>query len=103
GQMQRGNMLESMQIVSKLISNSVCVSDSVFPDVLAKMYNSSAQVYIPADINGGGERAVLEARACGRTVEVEFDNPKLKELLKVPVWDEHYYADQLKEGIEKCL
>ncbi len=103
GQMQRGNILESMQIVSKLISNGVCVSDSVFPDTLAKIYNSSAKVYIPADVYGGGERAVLEARACGRPVEVEFDNPKLKELLKSPVWDEHYYADQLRKGIEAQL
>ena len=60
-------------------------------------------IYIPASTIGGGERAVLEARACERNVEVEPDNPKLQELLTCTVYEEKYYASQLKRGIKKCL
>jgi len=62
-------------------------------------YNRAKIVYIPANIIGGGERAVLEARACGCKVEVEPDNPKLQELLNCPLWDTNYYTDQLVKGI----
>jgi hypothetical protein len=67
---------------------------------LARYYQNAKCVYVPADIYGGGERAVLEARASDCIVKIEEDNPKLKELLDSPLWDEHYYAIQLKKGIE---
>lgn len=43
----------------------------------------------------GGERVVLEARQLGVDVQIEGDNPKLKELLSSPVYDHSYYAEQL--------
>ena len=64
---------------------------------------SSKNVYIPASIQGGGERAVLEARACNIKVTIEDDNPKLKELLTSQIYDHHYYSDQLNYGIKKCF
>ena len=107
GEIQKGNMSESIKIMGSLLLEGVAVSDMVEPEVLANIYNSSARVYIPAEINGGGERAVLEARACGRPVSVEQDNPKLIELLH---WNErsgvpnhHFYSEQLLLGIESCL
>jgi hypothetical protein len=103
GQIQRGNLNESLGIVANLLINGCGVSDNVPPETLAKMYNASRVCYIPANIIGGGERATLEARACGTVVEVEPDNPKLLELTTSPVWDHHYYAAQLKKGIEACL
>jgi hypothetical protein len=52
-------------------------------------------VYVPDDVFGGGERAVLEARSLGVQVAIEDDNPKLKELLTSPIYDHVYYAQQL--------
>lgn len=103
GEIQRGNPTESLSIVSKLLGGGVFVSDMTYPEVLSNIYNMSKVVYIPADIFGGGERAVLEARACGVSVEVEPDNPKLIELLNSHIWNENYYAEQLEKGIESCL
>lgn len=103
GQVQRGNMGESLSIVSQLLLEGVAVSDMVHPMDLRKILLSAKKVFIPADINGGGERAVLEARACGVEVEVMPDNPKLQELVKSEVYDHFYYAKQLKRGIELCL
>ena len=103
GEIQRDNWQESFDIISDLLLGGAGVSDMLYPTKLRDIYNSSAVVYIPAEVNGGGERAVLEARACGRPVEIEKDNDKLKELLNCPLWDERYYASQLKKGIESCL
>jgi len=103
GEIQKDNMSESMGIITDLLKNGVGVIPQQSTESLKKLYNITSTVYIPADIYGGGERAVLEARACGCDVEVEDDNPKLKELLTSPIWDENYYASQLKKGIELCL
>lgn len=103
GEIQKDNMSESMEIITDLLKNGVGVIPQQSTESLKKLYNITSTVYIPADIYGGGERAVLEARACGCDVEVEDDNPKLKELLTSPIWDEDYYASQLKKGIELCL
>lgn len=103
GQIQKGNLQESIDIIGDLLLGGVGISDMVSPESLVKFYYMADTVYIPADINGGGERAVLEARACGRRVEVESDNPKLQELLTGPIWEHGYYANQLKEGILSCL
>lgn len=73
--------------------------DYVDYSLLCKYINQSKLVYIPASLNGGGERAVLEARSCGVPVEVEKDNPKLMSLLDGKIYDSKYYAEQLKEGI----
>jgi hypothetical protein len=66
------------------------------------IYQNSKNVYIPANINGGGERAVLEARSCGCNVEVENDNPKLKELVYSKIPSHIDYADNLLKGLS-CL
>ncbi len=104
GEYQDNNSIESDYIITKLISNHVMVSNMVTPYNLSNIYNWSRTVYIPADINGGGERAVLEAKACGCKVEIEDDNPKLKELLNLDKIPSHVdYALKLVEGITSCL
>jgi len=107
GEIQKNNISESVDIIGDLLYNQIMIPDMVEPEKLAMIYNSADKIFIPADINGGGERAVLEAQACGVPVEVENDNPKLKELLtwtergRIP--DQYWYADQLKCGIESCF
>ncbi len=103
GEIQRDNWQESFDIISDLLLAGVGISDMLYPTKLRNIYNCSETIYVPADINGGGERCVIEARACGRPVEVEGDNPKLKELVDGQVFDHHYYAKQLKKGIESVL
>jgi hypothetical protein len=103
GQIQEGNMEESFSIISELTAFGVAIQGEVSPEILAKYINASKCIYLPATISGGSERSVLEARACGTPVEIEKDNPKLAELLTSPIWDEKYYADALKKGIESCL
>lgn len=103
GQIQRNNPEESLGIINGLLYDGVMVSDMVEPERLADLYRSSELCYIPADIMGGGERAILEARACGIDVECENDNPKLKELCTGPIPTEVDYAKALKKGILSCL
>lgn len=66
---------------------------------LSKIINKSKLVYIPADINGGGERAVLEARACNVPVQVEPDNEKLTSLVKGPILTHRNVYEGIKESI----
>jgi hypothetical protein len=66
---------------------------------LAALIQSSEAVYVPDDYLGGGERAVLEARALGVRVVIEGDNPKLAELLTSPIYDHAYYAAQLNYAL----
>lgn len=103
GHIQEGNMEESFGIISELIAYGCGVMGETSPETLANMIRAAKKVYLPATITGGSERSVLESRACGTEVEVEEDNPKLQELLTSPIWDHHYYAAQLKKGIESCL
>lgn len=103
GEYQEGNKFESMQIAARLLENGIMVSPHIDPFSYSLILHCSRTAYIPADINGGGERAVLEARACGLNVEIEADNPKLEELITSPVYDHHYYAKQLKKGIFSVL
>ena len=103
GQFQKGNPTESVQIIRELITGGVMVSDEIDPIELSWFYHLSRTQYIPADLIGGGERSILEARACGLKVEVEEDNPKLKELVECELKDHYYYAKQLKDGIKEAL
>lgn len=104
GEYQEGNEAESMEIVRKLIKGGVMVSNMRNPMDLSNFYCWSRTAYIPADIYGGGERAILEARVCGLNVEIEQDNQKLKELVEWnPIPDHHWYAKKLKEGILSVL
>lgn len=104
GEIQEDNLAESIPIVNKLLAGGVIISGMMSPANLAHFYNISRTCYIPADVNGGGERAVLEARACGLKVEIEGDNPKLQELVSVnsiPTENDYYKA--LKKGITSIL
>lgn len=56
-------------------------------------------MYAPQTYDGGGERAVLEARAIGLAVEVAPGNPKLRELATSPIWTAEYCAARLAVGI----
>lgn len=89
--------------IARLGLRGVRVQRSVPYEDLAGYYYTARRVYVPTDLSGGGERAVLEARACGTPVEVEMDNPKLMELLESPIWDHRYYARQLTYGLELLL
>lgn len=100
GEIQKDNFTESMEIITDLLKNGIGVIPQLSSEDLCKLYNITKTVYIPSTFYGGGERAVLEARACGCQVEVEDDNPKLKELLTSFVEDHYYYASQLKKGIQ---
>ena len=103
GEIQRDNWQESFDIISDLLLAGVGISDMLYPTKLRNIYNCSDTIYVPADLNGGGERCVLEARACGRLVEVEDDNPKLRELVDGQLFDHHFYANQLKKGIKDAI
>ena len=85
--------------VSRLIKGNVTVLDFVQYSELARYYNMSKLCYIPCTLHGGGERAVLEARACGVPVKIEPDNLKLKEMLDSEIYTSIYYADQIHKGI----
>lgn len=99
GEYQEDNEQESGEIAKMLLRGGVAVAPMVNPYDLATMYHWSRKLYIPADIDGGGERAILEARASGLPVEIEDDNLKLKELVDCEIYDHHYYANQLRRGI----
>lgn len=93
------NTKEGEKIKSFLVENNIEVLDFIDQESLSDYINKSKLVYIPASINGGGERAVLEARSCNAKILIEKDNPKLQDLLRSEIWDHNYYAKKLKEGI----
>lgn len=103
GQIQQDNPVESMKIIARLLAGEVAVSPMVDPEKLAIIYNLTKTVFVPADLIGGGERAVWEALSCGCRVEVEEDNPKLKSLLKEEPTNQEWYASALIAGIKSCL
>ena len=103
GHYQLNNEEESSKIVKSLVRDGVGVFPAVTCEELAEFYWRARNVYIPANIYGGGERAVWEAKACGCNVVIDKDNPKLQSLLDEEVKDHHYYYKQLKRGIESCL
>lgn len=90
----------SSKLIKALSLDHVIIEDFKDYATLAEKYNQSQVCYVPCKLHGGGERAVLEARACGIDVLIESDNPKLNELLDSPIWDSSYYAAQLKKGIQ---
>jgi hypothetical protein len=55
---------------------------------------------------GGGERVLLEARACGmpaEAIELAPDNLRLSEFLACPVFDTAYYASQFAFAIRRAI
>lgn len=103
GEFQFNNPLESRRIWEILEDDRIVCKDMVTSENLVYEYNRAKTVYIPSDIYGGGERAILEARACGCRVEVEEDNPKLKEVKDMPLWTHLDYSKKLKEAISKFV
>jgi glycosyltransferase involved in cell wall biosynthesis len=95
--------LSDKSLVDALRHTGVSIHDFVTYEELASYYNKSKLCYIPCPIHGGGERAVLEARACGIPIEIEPDNHKLKELLTSGIWSSEYYALQLEKGASSFL
>lgn len=90
----------SKKTLLSLQKNGIELKDFVSYSELAFLYNSSKSCLVPTKLHGGGERSVLEARACQLPVEIANDNPKLKELLTSDIWDHNYYYTQLKKGIQ---
>jgi hypothetical protein len=71
---------------------------------LAGLIHRSKEMYIPSTIQGGGERAVLEGKACGVAVTVEPDNFKLLELIELEQVPSHLdYANALHEMLQSVV
>lgn len=86
GELERNKNIDIMPFVEySQLSNYLCLAKTL---------------YMPAAINGGGERAILEARHCGLRIKIESDNPKLLEIKKSPIWDSQYYSRQILKGIK---
>lgn len=91
-------------LIAQLRAGGVEVRPYVALEELRELYWSAQRTYVPCTLDGGGERAVLEARACGCEVVIEEDNPKLREVMeRSGAWDERYYANQLGKGIEMAF
>lgn len=97
-----GDLLEAdRKLLTALRQSGIEVVDFVDYTTLAGYYRRARNVLVACTLQGGGERAVLEARACGATVHVADDNPKLQQLLhQSAIWDHGYYAAQLLAGYE---
>lgn len=73
------------------------------PKDLREFILASKMVYIPASLQGGGKRAVWEAKACGVPVEVAEDNPKLLELASSPVENQEDYAHAIQTQLKMLV
>jgi hypothetical protein len=89
----------AQKAIATLEASGVIVREEVPWAELMSIVASSSAVVVPDDWRGGGERAVLEARACGTQVIVADDNPKLQELRTGPIYSTLYYAGQLELGL----
>ena len=95
-------MPEGPEIVEELRRRDITVLNEVSYFELAKWINQAKEVHIPSTELGGGERAILESKACGvPSIRIENDNLKLKELLDGPVLSHITYAGMLHKGISK--
>lgn len=89
--------------------NGIAVLPWVPYSVMPYIINASENVYVAADVMGGCQRTVLEAKACGVPVAINSDSPKLLELQNLTredilnEWSEESYAKKLKKGIESIL
>jgi hypothetical protein len=98
------NSIYCKKIISRLQQKkNIEIKPFVEYSRLSYYFAEARTLYIPATIYGGGERAILEARSCGLKIKICLDNPKLKEIISSPIWDSHYYANQLHKGIESVF
>ncbi len=93
----------SPQTLARLHEAGIEVRDFVPYAQLADLYNSARAVFVPCPLQGGGERAVLEGRACGCEVTIADDNPKLASLVDVPVRSHTDYAGHLLAAIDAVV
>ena len=86
--------------VASLREAGVIVANSMgsYAD-LAAILRMARNVVVPTPIWGGGERATLEARACGAHVWVADDNKKIQDLLCGPIPSHDNYARDLLIGL----
>lgn len=98
-----GEIHGARDAVERLRRADVMVKDFVPYDELAEIYGRTKTLLVAADLQGGGERAILEARACGVEVVIARENPKLQGVADGPVHDHIYYAGQLLAGIDSCV
>jgi len=89
----------SKHLLSLLKEHQVKIVNFVAYEELTNYYNLSKKCLIPTTLHGGGERSVLEARACSLAIEINEENLKLKELTQSEIWNHHYYYKQLKKGV----
>lgn len=98
-----GDLSVHRPIEDELRADGVEVLDMVTHDALADLYNDAKAVLVPCELQGGGERAVLEGRACGCAVEIAEDNPKLRSLLDAPIRSHVDYGQRLLSAIEEVV
>lgn len=91
------------ETVRALRGAGVEVRDFMTYPELAQVYNRTKTLIMAADLHGGGERAILEARACGCAVDLVSENPKLRTVVEGPIHDHHYYASQLLRGMDEAI
>jgi hypothetical protein len=94
---------EAKHIATELEKKGVQTFDFMAPEKLRELILSSKKVYIPASLQGGGERAVWEAKASGVPVEVAEDNPKLVELASNPVQNQEDYAHAIQTQLKTLV
>ena len=101
----RADTPEAASIAAALRADGVVVRPWVPYANVARLLQSAKTVLVPCTLEGGGERAVLEAIAVGAQLELSPDNPKLLRLAQRgieggPASFSHVrYAEQLLGGI----
>ena len=84
----------------------LCPDDVSCVTYTYQVYAASKRVLMAATDLGGGERVVLEARACGvpvEAIELADDNPRLTEFLTCPIFDTAFYAARFAFGIRTAV
>lgn len=91
------------------LSHGITVLPWVPVDALVWLYNASKICLVTADANGGSQRVILEAKACGLDVEVISESPKLLELKDLTPeqvrndWSEVSYGESLYNAISAVV
>ena len=84
----------SYTILKMLWDGGVTILPIVPPKTLNWLYNYSKKLYLPVGDMGGGQRAVLEARAVG--LEIEVESERLKKLAEGPLLSHLDYWDMVQ-------
>mgnify|MGYP000061888348 CR=1 FL=1 len=88
------------ELAKKLTDAGVVIKQVPYSH-MAKEISKCKRLFCTCGDYGGGERAVLEARACGLEIELIPENTKLPELLgdDVVKWNHKYYAEQIRRTV----